>query len=205
MTPLFKFSLRLFPLAAAVLLSACGGNSLVGTTQYLNGLTAQNQPTENGLPPDTVSFWDGGSGNGPAHIHLKLDEQVADFYRGDVLVGRSRVSSGDDVHRSPTGKLSILEKDMNHKSARYGDFVGPDGTMVVQANVDIKKDRAPAGSHFAGSPMTHFMRLTYDGVGMHTGFLPGYPASHGCIRMPDRMAAIFYDNVTVGTPVLVTN
>jgi lipoprotein-anchoring transpeptidase ErfK/SrfK len=204
MTPSLTQLLRLSPILAMACLSSCATQGgLPGATRYLNGQAPVNATGPNGLPPDTVSFWDGGAGNGPPRIHLKLDEQVADFYRGDVLIGRSRVSSGDEIHPSPTGKLSVLEKDRNHKSSRYGDFVDGSGT-VVQSNVDIKKDRPPAGSRFAGSPMTNFMRLTYDGVGMHTGFLPGYPASHGCIRMPDHMSAVFYDNVQVGTPVTVT-
>lgn len=203
MSPLIQQTFRLLPILSAVALSSCATDGITGATQYLNGQVATAPTTANGLPPDTVSFWDGGAGNGPARIHLKLGEQVADFYRGDVLVGRSRVSTGDEMHPSPTGRHSILEKDRNHKSSRYGDFVDAAGN-VVQSNVDIKKDRPPAGTRFAGSPMTNFMRLTYDGVGMHTGFLPGYPASHGCIRMPDHMSATFFDNVKIGTPVLVT-
>lgn len=204
MPPFLTLCFRSIPLVAAAALSSCVTANYTGATNYLNGQVATNPGTVNGLPPDTVSFWDGGAGNGPARIHLKLGEQVADFYRGDVLVGRSRVSSGDENHGTPTGRLSVLEKDLNHKSSRYGDFVDGAGN-VVQSNVDVKKDRPPAGTRFAGSPMTHFMRLTYDGVGMHTGFLPGYPASHGCIRMPDHMAATFFANVSVGTPVLVTH
>ncbi len=199
----FSQFLRFLPLVAAAGLSSCATDGVTGATQYLNGQFSANPATQNGLPPDTVSFWDGGAGNGPARIHLKLGEQVADFYRGDVLVGRSRVSSGDEYHPSPTGRLSILEKDRNHKSSRYGEFVDGAGN-VVKADADVKKDRPPPGTRFAGAPMSNFMRLTYDGVGMHTGFLPGYPASHGCIRMPDRMSAIFFDNVQIGTPVLVT-
>src|SRR5438270_720670 len=61
--------------------------------------------------------------------------------------------------------------------------------------------RTPA--HFIGAAMKWFMRLTGDGVGMHVGILPGYPASHGCIRMPGEGAKLFYDHVKVGTPVTV--
>jgi lipoprotein-anchoring transpeptidase ErfK/SrfK len=51
--------------------------------------------------------------------------------------------------------------------------------------------------------MTNFMRLTPDGIGMHAGFLPGYPASHGCIRMPEHMSENFFNNVNLGTPVTI--
>ncbi len=54
-----------------------------------------------------------------------------------------------------------------------------------------------------GAPMKWFMRLTWDGVGMHVGILPGYPASHGCIRLPEQAAAMIYAKVKTGTPVEV--
>src|SRR6266704_3265753 len=62
-------------------------------------------------------------------------------------------------------------------------------------------DSAPSGTHFAGATMKWFLRLTEDGVGMHIGILPGYPASHGCIRESAEGAKLFYDHVKVGTPV----
>lgn len=201
---------QLLPVFAAVAMAALPSctttGGLTGATQYLDAGTFASRQTAapNGLPPDTVSFWDGGAGNGPARIHLKIGEQVADFYRGDVLVGRSRVSTGTPSHPTPTGRFSILQKNRNHVSSSYGDFVYPDGSYA-QRDVDSRKDKAPPGSRFKGAPMTNFMRLTNDGVGMHTGFLPGYPASHGCIRMPDHMSAVFFDNVQIGTPVLVTH
>jgi lipoprotein-anchoring transpeptidase ErfK/SrfK len=73
---------------------------------------------------------------------------------------------------------------------------------VVMANIDVTKDKQPAGTRFEGSKMHHFMRFV-GGIGMHEGFLPGYPASHGCVRMPGHMAATFYHNVAIGTPVTV--
>ena len=54
-----------------------------------------------------------------------------------------------------------------------------------------------------GAPMPNFMRITPGGVGMHAGYIPGYPASHGCIRMPERMSQAFFHNVSVGTKVIV--
>lgn len=188
--------------AGLATLASCAATGTTAGTMYLEPGGGIGQ-SSNGMPADTVSFWDGGSGNGPARIHLDLSAQIAHFYRGDIEVGRSRVSSGDVGHRTPTGKFSILEKDADHFSSRYGDYVYPDGSMA-RANVDVKKDAAPPGSKFKGAEMLNFMRLTYDGVGMHKGFLPGYPASHGCVRMPEQMAEIFYNNVAIGTPVLVT-
>ena len=77
------------------------------------------------------------------------------------------------------------------------------GGRVVRAGVSLKIDSAPSGTHYVGAPMKWFMRLTDDGVGMHIGILPGYPASHGCIRMPADIAPLFYQKVKVGTPVEV--
>ena len=100
----------------------------------------------------------------------------------------------------PTGHFSIMEKDADHRSNIYGDFVDSSG-RVVRAGISAKIDSAPSGTHYVGAPMRWFMRLTGEGVGMHVGILPGYPASHGCIRMPPDGAKLFYDNVKIGTPV----
>ncbi len=74
---------------------------------------------------------------------------------------------------------------------------------IIRAGVSARIDSAPSGTRFEGAPMKWFMRLTGDGVGMHIGILPGYPASHGCIRMPADGAKLFYDHVKVGTPAVV--
>src|SRR5205085_2766752 len=95
------------------------------------------------------------------------------------------------------------EKDPKHHSTIYGDFVDRSG-RVVRAGVSANIDAAPSGTHFVGSAMKWFKRFTGDGVGMHVGILPGYPASHGCIRMPEEGAKLFYDHVKVGTPVQVS-
>ena len=73
------------------------------------------------------------------------------------------------------------------------------------ANVGVNKDPKPPGTRFKGAPMPYFMRLTGSGVGLHAGYLPGYPASHGCIRMPEFMAENFFSSVSIGTPVTITH
>ena len=90
---------------------------------------------------------------------------------------------------------------MDHRSTLYGEIYDGDGNLVNK-DADITKDRIPPGGRFLGAPMPFFMRIN-KGIGMHTGFLPGYAASHGCIRMPDQMARHFFANVAVGTPVAV--
>jgi len=93
-----------------------------------------------------------------------------------------------------------MEKDPDHHSNIFGDFVDSKG-RVVRAGVSMKIDSAPSGTHYIGASMKWFMRLTDGGVGMHVGLLPGYPASHGCVRLPSEIARMIYDKVKVGTPV----
>jgi lipoprotein-anchoring transpeptidase ErfK/SrfK len=134
------------------------------------------------------------------HVVVSLPKQRAYMMTGGQIVIDSPISSGKRGHTSPTGHFSVLEKDPNHHSSIYGDFVDGSG-RIVRAGVSAKIDAAPSGTHFAGATMKWFMRLTDEGVGMHIGILPGYPASHGCIRMPSDGAKLFYDIVKVGTPV----
>jgi lipoprotein-anchoring transpeptidase ErfK/SrfK len=88
-------------------------------------------------------------------------------------------------------------------SSRFGDYVDADGN-IIKKEIDRDKDPMPKGARYDGAKMPFFMRIV-GGTGMHQGFLPGYPASHGCIRMPGFMAEKFFDNVSVGTPVSITN
>src|SRR5439155_8179898 len=131
-----------------------------------------------------------------------LPKQRAYLMLADQVVIDSPISSGKRGHTSPSGNFTVREKDPNHHSSIYGDFVDRYG-RTVRAGVSAKIDVAPSGTHFEGAVMTWFMRLTDEGVGMHVGILPGYPASHGCIRMPSEGAKLFYDHVKVGTPVEV--
>lgn len=136
------------------------------------------------------------------HIIVSLPKQRAYLMTGEQIVIDSPISSGKRGHTSPSGSFKVLEKDPNHHSTLYGDFVDSSG-RIVRAGVSLHIDSAPSGTHFQGAAMRWFLRLTGDGVGMHVGILPGYPASHGCIRMPSDAAKLFYDHVKVGTPVEV--
>lgn len=136
------------------------------------------------------------------HVRVSLPRQRAYLMVGDEVAADSPISSGKAGHSTPSGHFSVLEKDPDHRSSIYGDFVDGSG-RVVRAGISAKIDSAPSGTHYVGAPMTWFMRLTGEGVGMHVGILPGYPASHGCIRMPSDGAKLFYDTVKVGTPVTV--
>jgi lipoprotein-anchoring transpeptidase ErfK/SrfK len=133
-------------------------------------------------------------------IVVSIPKQRAYLMMGDQLVADGPISSGRRGHESPQGHLKVLEKDPDHHSNLYGDFVDSSG-RVVRAGVSTRSDAAPSGTHFVGAPMTWFLRLTEDGVGMHVGILPGYPASHGCIRQSSDGARLFYQYAKVGTPV----
>ena len=136
------------------------------------------------------------------HVRVSLPRQRAYLMVGDQIAADSPISSGKAGHSTPSGNFSVLEKDPDHRSSIYGDFVDGSG-RVVRAGISAQIDSAPSGTHYVGAPMTWFMRLTGEGVGMHVGILPGYPASHGCIRMPSDGAKLFYDTVRIGTPVSV--
>ncbi|MEY2481420.1 MAG: hypothetical protein QOI04_2347 [Verrucomicrobiota bacterium] len=137
-----------------------------------------------------------------ARVFVSIPKQRAYLMMGDKVVIDTPISSGKRGHSSPTGHFTVLEKDPNHHSTLYGDYRDKSG-RVVRAGVSLHIDSAPSGTHFVGAEMKWFMRLTGDGVGMHIGILPGYPASHGCIRMPAQAALLFYQHVKVGTPVEV--
>src|ERR1700680_4927743 len=134
------------------------------------------------------------------HIVVSIPKQRAYLMMGSQIVADGPVSSGKRGHSSPTGHFTVLEKDPNHHSSLYGDFVDRSG-RTVRAGVSARIDSAPSGTHFTGAAMKWFLRLTQDGVGMHIGILPGYPASHGCIRESAEGAKLFYDHVKMGTPV----
>lgn len=138
-------------------------------------------------------------------IVISLCKQRAYFLVNGETAIDSPISSGKRAGMTPKGTYKISEKDADHRSSVYGDFVSQRTGKVVRAGVSTKIDSAPSGTIYRGAPMRWFMRLTNDGVGMHTGILPGYPASHGCIRMPDEIAKLFYSKVVIGTQVIVTD
>ena len=135
-------------------------------------------------------------------VLVSLSKQRAYVYGGDQLYIDTPISSGKRAGMTPTGSFRVMEKDIDHRSSIYGDFVDRQG-RVVRAGVSLKVDSAPSGTRYVGAPMKYFMRLTNGGVGMHVGILPGYPASHGCIRLPSEIAALIYQKVKIGTPVTI--
>ena len=190
-------------LALILLGTGCGEDPrFSGNTSYIGG-GIYGGGEQAGPPRDTVSYWDGDQARGSPSIKISLGEQRAYFYKGGILVGVSQLSTGREGLNTPIGNFKITQKDKDHVSSLFGDYVDASGKVVVP-NVDIKKDPKPPGTHFQGTPMPYFMRIV-SGTGLHAGYLPGYPASHGCIRMPEFMAEDFFRSVSVGTPVTITN
>ena len=138
---------------------------------------------------------------GRPSIVVNLREQQAWLYRGGYRTASSRISSGREGYRTPIGRFQVIRKDEDHRSSLYGDYVDDSGE-VVKANVDSRRDRKPPHSHFVGAPMPYFLEFS-PGYGLHQGYLPGEPASHGCIRMPYWKARQFYNAARIGTPVMV--
>jgi hypothetical protein len=141
-----------------------------------------------------------GEAASPFAIEIDLSQQKAFLLQDGKIVYESPICSGRSTHRTPTGNFQIIEKDADHVSSLYGRIVDGNGkTLVRDADRDMP---VPAGAKFVQAPMKNFMR--FDGAtGMHEGRLPGYPASHGCVRMPAHRAALFFDIVEIGTPVRV--
>jgi lipoprotein-anchoring transpeptidase ErfK/SrfK len=133
-------------------------------------------------------------------IVISLSKQRVRLLLGGELAIDSPIASGRKEGWTPKGSFRILEKDPNHLSNRYGDLVDGEG-KVIRKNVV----RGATGGTFRGASMKWFLRLTWEGVGMHAGILPGYPASHGCIRLPRQVAERLYRIVPLGTPVQVTD
>lgn len=171
------------------------------STQYLGAGGSIVSQQSNTHLADNISFWDGDGVQGAPSITISLSQQRAYFYKGGQLVGVSKISTGREGYDTPPGNFKITQKSANHRSNLYGDFVDANGNVVV-SNVSAVRDKAPAGTKFLGASMPYFMRI-HGAIGMHAGFLPGYAASHGCIRMPERMAEIYFNNVSHGTPVSV--
>ena len=111
---------------------------------------------------------------GPLVMVISLDEQLAYVYRNGLRIGVSTVSTGKKGKETPTGVFTILQKHKDHRSTLYND-----------------------------APMPFMQRLTWDGVALHAGKLPGYPASHGCVRLPYEFARRLFDLTSFGMTVVV--
>lgn len=177
-----------------------------GGSQYLSGYGqrgGQPQIDQAGNNSALVrGYWDGDGVQGAPKIVIVRSEQKAYFYKGDRLVGMTPISTGDEAHGTPVGRYKVTQKSKDHKSSLYGVIKNRATGEVVNKDADTRKHKAGPGEVFVNAPMPNFLRFNH-GIGMHTGYLPGYAASHGCVRLPDHMARKFYENAELGTPVIV--
>ena len=122
-------------------------------------------------------IWDAAAAPaGPLVVLVSLPEQRASVYRNGVRIGVTTVSTGRAGHATPTGVFTILNKDVNHRSKTYNN-----------------------------APMPYSERLTWDGVALHAGGLPGVPSSHGCVHLPTRFAQLLFGATEVGITVVIAS
>lgn len=192
---------------AATLLSSCsstpyttsGGINAPYLAAYRATAPSNPEPTN---PNERTAYWDDTGITGAPLITLSLTEQKAYFYKGSQLVGYTPISTGSEGRRTPRGRYSVTERDIDHKSSLYGVIKDIATGQTIIADAKVGRNRPKAGQVFVHAPMNYFLRFN-GAIGMHTGYLPGYPASHGCVRLPDHMARKFFENAPLGTPVIV--
>lgn len=175
-------------LAVAALLGLCTSCEEMENAQQ----TAAKAVKAVVMPNAPSGFWHDNDVSGSPKIVVHLSEQKAYFYKGKAIVGETTVSTGKPGFGTPPGHYHVVSKDRNHVSSEFGDYVDDEGT-VVKGNVDVRKDRKPAGSHFQGARMFFCMHFN-GGYAMHQGYVPPFAASHGCIRIPKGMAEHFFDS-----------
>jgi lipoprotein-anchoring transpeptidase ErfK/SrfK len=133
-------------------------------------------------------------------VIINLSDQRVSLVEQGRITLVSPIASGKPGWSTPTGNFSIVNKDIDHRSRSFGSVVDAYG-RVVNSNA-TPSSHLPRGGHYQPAPMPYFMEFS-PAVGMHAGYLPGYPASHGCVRMPRDLAALFFARVQIGTPVTV--
>lgn len=143
------------------------------------------------------------SPTGKVLLEIVINEQRLYVYRGGKQIGYTKISTGREGHSTPVGNYTILSKIKDYHSNLYGSFVDNVTGKTVDNNAEIGQ-KPPAGTHYQAAPMPYFQRLSWEGVGLHEGFLPGYADSHGCIRVHRDMAQHLFEVTQVGTPVLIT-
>lgn len=136
-------------------------------------------------------------------VHICLPQQRGRLYVDGKVAADWPVSTGVDGRETPTGSYTIIEKKKDYASNLYGNIKNAAG-KTVKHNADVTKDPIPEGGRFVGSPMPNWQRLTWDGLGMHTGKVQaGKRLSHGCIRTPNAMASELFSITGMGTRVYV--
>ena len=116
------------------------------------------------------------SAAGPVVVIVSIPDQRVHVYRNGIRIAASSCSTGKPGHRTPTGVFKILQKDKNHRSSTYNN-----------------------------APMPNMNRLTWSGIALHAGNLPGYPASHGCVRLPIAFSERLFQVTRLGMTVVIAD
>lgn len=136
-------------------------------------------------------------------IRIDLSAQRGYLMNGGQIAMDYPVSTGTSRYPTPTGRFKVVEKVASDKrSTTYGKIYNAEGG-VVKSNANSRKHKVPEGGKFVGASMPYWMRLTWDGIGMHRGRVPRHPASHGCIRTHSKAVSTVYSKVRIGTPVTI--
>lgn len=135
-------------------------------------------------------------------IVVSLGRQRAYLYVDDEIAIDTPVSTGKRRGQTPTGEFAVTDKSVSQRSHLYGDFVDLEGN-VVRHGVSTRIDAAPSGTTFVMVPAQHFLRLDDEGLALHAGRLPGYPAADRAVRLPTDIAPLIYQRVKKGTKVTV--
>jgi L,D-transpeptidase catalytic domain len=162
--------------AAPALVSFCFFLFTVASYGQAHTKGKEVSPLTRTLKPGDYVWHPEVSPNGPVVVLVSLPDQLLYVYRNGVRIGRSTVSTGKPDKQTPTGVFTVLQKKVRHESSIY-----------------------------KGAQMPHMQRLTWSGVAMHAGHLPGYPASAGCVRMPVDFAAKLYSVTGIGTTVIIAD
>ena len=133
-------------------------------------------------------------------VIINLSDQRVSLVQQGRITLVSPIASGKPGWSTPRGNFSVFNKDIDHRSRSFGSVVDPYG-RVVNSNA-TPSSYVPRGGHYQPAPMPYFMEFS-PAIGMHAGYLPGYPASHGCVRMPRDLAVLFFERVQIGAPVTV--
>lgn len=138
-----------------------------------------------------------------ASIRIDLSDQRGYLMNGSELAMDYPVATGRSKYPTPVGNYRVLEKiEKDKRSSTYGRIYDAEGKLV-KADADSRVDPVPEGGKYVGAAMPYWMRLTWDGIGMHKGNVPRRPASHGCIRTYYKVVSTIYRKVRVGTRVSI--
>ena len=183
-------------MALCTILASCATQSLTG--EYL---FKPEQITASARELVSDGYWDKPAGLTGSHlIVVDTNRQQATYYIGGKQVGISAIASGKAGHGTPKGTFTIKAKDIDHKSSTYGSIVDAAGNTLI-ADYTVGQPR-PAGGIYKGAEMNFGMQI-HGGIWMHEGIVTSAPESHGCIRLPRKMAEIFFENTPIGTTVII--